>query len=131
MNFLDLSVGDVRCVNGAHLPSLTQGKVRAFLGLPGVLQDLPPPPGGPRKQMAFKILHRLFPPDSIAAALPVEEHLSVAIHPADVSQGGAPGFSPFLPIPGLPAFLAGHKKSVRSFVQMGCRVPSNLRCSST
>lgn len=95
---------------------LLYDKVRAFLGLPGVLQDLPPPPGGPGKQMAFKILHRLFPPDSVAAALPVEEHLSVAIHPADVSQGGAPGFSPFLPlgfpalIPGLPAFLAGHKK---------------------
>ena len=116
VGLVDLPVSDVRGVNRAHLATLPQGKVDAFHRLPLSVQDFPPPAGGTGKQVGFKVLDALLPPDAITALPAIEEHLPVAIHLVDGAEGGAPGLPLCLPlrfaalIPRLPALRTGHKK---------------------
>ena len=116
MGFMDLPVGNVRCVNGPHLAPLTQRKVDALLGLPLSLQDLPTSAGCARKQMCLEVLDALLPPDAVAALPAIGEHLPITVYLVDGAEGGAPGLPLCLPlrfaalIPRLPALHTGHKK---------------------
>jgi hypothetical protein len=96
----------------------------ALFWRPLPIQDFPPPPGSARKKVAFKILDTLFPADTVAALPAIEEHLPIAEHLVQGTEGGAPFLLLFLPlglaalVPGLPAFLTAHKKvfSLRTVV---------------
>ena len=109
VGLVDLPVSDVRGVNGAHLATLPQGKVDAFHRLPLSVQDFPPPAGGTGKQVGFKVLDALLPPDAVTALPAMKEHLPIAIHLVDGAEGGAPG----LRVPALPGRWASYREAAR------------------
>ena len=90
--------------------------MHTLLWFPASLQNFSPPPGGTRKQMAFKVLDALFPADAITALPPIVEHFVVAENIIKRAEGGTSGLplglSPRFAalIPGFPAFLTVHKK---------------------
>ena len=45
-SLVDLPVGDVGCVNGAHLATFAQGKMDTLFGFPRSVQNHSPPTGG-------------------------------------------------------------------------------------
>lgn len=135
--FVNLSVSDMGCINGPNLPTLAQSKVGTFHGFPRLIQNLPPPVGCSRKQVVFKVLNTLLPSYPVTAFLSIEEHLPVRKYFVHRPKGITPGLFFRLPL-GFAAlvsrfmpFLACHKNKCSPFVQINCRVPSNLLCPDT
>lgn len=95
---VDLSVGDVRGVNGPYFSPLSQREVCAFLRLPSSLQDFPPAAGRPGKKVQFKVLGTLFPAHPVAALFPPHEHLPKGKGLLQAAQAVAAGLFFCLPL---------------------------------
>lgn len=133
---MDLSVCDMRSINGADFPSFLQGEMGAFLELILPVQYILSAAGSSREQMEPKVLGALLPSYAVAALLPMEEHLPIGEglpQSAQVLTAGllilqAAGLAPF--VTRLLALLTSHN-GYSPFVQINCRVPSNLLCPDT
>lgn len=94
-NLVDLSVRDVRCVDGPKLSPLPQGKADGFSRPPFPVQDPAPPLGRAGKQVQLKVMCRSFPAHAVAALFPVLEHVPVAENARQPAQAVAAGLPCF------------------------------------
>ena len=78
-HLMNLPVYDMRGVDGANLPSLTEHKVRTRLWFPLSADHHLTPLCRSRKQVHFKVLGALLPTNALTALLPIEEHIVVVV----------------------------------------------------
>ena len=116
---MGLPVSDVWCISRAHLATLAKSEVNALLRFPDFIQDLPTPFSCTGEKVCFKVLNTLFPPYSVTAFSAISEHFAIGENLVDWPESIRPGLLLHFPpcfaalIPGLPAFLACHNKSIR------------------
>ena len=90
----------------------------------------------PEKEVKLEVLGALLPTNAVAALLPVIEHGPVGEGFLQGADSGVPGLQSCLP-PCPAAFVPASRRSslviieYSPFVQIQCRVPSNLRCPDT
>ena len=133
---MDLPVCHMRGINRADFPTFRQGKVGAFLEFIPPLQYIFPAAGRSRKQVKPEVLCTLLPAYTVAALLPMEEHLPIGkclLQSAQALTAGslilqAASLAPV--VSRLPALFARHNM-VFAFRTDDCRVPNNLRGPNT
>lgn len=116
LGLVDLSVGNVRGVDGPDLPTFLENEVAAFLRLPRPVQHLAPAGGRAGKEVKLEVLGALLPTNAVAALLPVIEHGSVGEGFLQCADSGVPGLQSCLPpcpaasVSRLAALLACHNR---------------------
>ena len=134
---MDLSIRNVRRIYRADFTPFPKGEMGTGFWFPILFQHHSPPCCRTGKKVAFKVLNTLLPPHPVTALFPVEEHLPIGKDFIHRPKAVTPGLFPFLPLcsaalePRFMPFLACHNKKYSPFVQIHCRVPSNLLCPYT